>query len=150
MTLTQSWRVDDVPVTPAGERRGWQAAGSEGGLPPAATGDGGTDRERAAKVHALYRDVNSNIVKLLDRFAVEPQESRLQIHCECGRNDCTETVSLQREEYDRARAVPTHFIVATGHALLGIERIVQENGRQTVVELDADLSRLLTTVPNRT
>jgi len=49
-------------------------------------------------------------------------------------------VNLQREEYDRARAVPTHFIVATGHALLGVDRIVQENGsgRQTVVELDAN------------
>ncbi len=122
-----------------GEKRSHQAAGIKGGLPPAVAHQGESDRERAAKVHAVYRDVNANIVVLLDRFTVEPQESSLQIHCECGRNDCTETVSLQREEYDRARAVPTHFIVATGHALLGIERIVRENGRHTVVELDADL-----------
>ncbi len=114
------------------------------------TDEGENDRERAAKVHALYRDVNANIVMLLDRFTVEPQESSLRIHCECGRDDCTETVNLRREEYDRARAVPTHFIVATGHALLGIERIVQENGRHAVVELDADLESVADDRPDRT
>ena len=132
-----------------GERRSQQAAG-EGGLPPAVTDEAETDREIAAKVHALYRDVNANIVVLLDRFTAEPQESRLQIHCECGRNDCTETVSLQREEYDRARAVPTHFIVAMGHAPLGIERIVQQNGQHAVVELDADLESVADDRPDRT
>ena len=114
------------------------------------TDEAETDREIAAKVHALYRDVNANIVVLLDRFTAEPQESRLQIHCECGRNDCTETVSLQREEYDRARAIPTHFIVATGHAPLGIECIVQENGQHTVVDLGADRDSGADDRPDRT
>ena len=127
-----------------------QAAGGKGGPPPAATGDGETDRERAAKVHAIYRAVNANIVVLMDRFTVEPQESNLQIHCECGRNDCTETVNLQREEQDRARAVPTHFIVATGHAPVGVERIVQENGQHTVVELGADQDSVTDDRPDRT
>ncbi len=118
-----------------GEKRSHQAAGGKEGLPPAVADDGKSDRQSAAPVHALFRDVNANIVKLLDRFCVEPQESSLRIHCECGRNDCSETVGLQREDYDRARAVPTHFIVTSAHAPLGIERIVQENGQYTVVEL---------------
>ncbi len=130
--------------------RSWQAAGGRGGLPPAVTDDGETDRESAAKVHALYRAVNANIVMLLDRFTVEPQESSLRIHCECGRDDCTETVSLQRDEYDRARAVPTHFIVATSHTPLGIERIVQKNGQHTVVELGADQDSVTDDRPDRT
>ncbi len=133
-----------------GEKRSHQAAGSKGGLPPAVADKGESDREGAAKVHALYRAVNANIVMLLDRFTVEPQESSLRIHCECGRNDCTETVSLQRDEYDRARAVPTHFIVATGHALLGIECIVQENGQHTVVDLGADRDSGADDRPDRT
>ena len=138
-------------MTLVGEKRSHQAAGGKGGLPPAVTDEGEIDRrERAANVHALYRAVNANIVVLLDRFTVEPQESRLQIHCECGRNDCTETVSLQREEYDRARAVPTHFIVATSHTPLGIERIVQQNGQHAVVELDADLESVADDRPDRT
>ena len=137
-------------MTLVGEKRSHQAAGGKGGLPPAVTDDGETDRESAGKVHALYRAVNANIVVLLDRFTVEPEESSLRIHCECGRDDCTETVNLQRDEYDRARAVPTHFIVAMGHAPLGIERIVQQNGQHAVVELDADLESVADDRPDRT
>ncbi len=133
-----------------GEKRSHQAAGSKGGLPPAVADKGESDREGAARVHALYRAVNANIVMLLDRFTVEAQESSLQIHCECGRDDCTETVNLQREEYDRARAVPTHFIVATSHPPLGIERIVQQNGQHAVVELDADQDSVTDDRPDRT
>jgi hypothetical protein len=100
--------------------------------------EGDTDSGSTANVHELYRDVNANIVMLLDRFAVELQDSSMRVHCECGRIDCTETVSLLRDEYEHARANRTHFIVATGHAPPGITRIVRETGQYTVVELGGD------------
>lgn len=137
-------------MTLVGEKRSHQAAGGKGGLPPAVADEGETDRESAATVHALLRFVNANIVMLLDRFTVEPEESSLRIHCECGRDDCTETVSLQRDEYDRARAVPTHFIVATSHTPIGIEHIVQQNGEHAVVEFDADQDSVTDERPDRT
>ena len=122
-------------MTHVEERGSHQAAGGEGGLPPAVSDGGDTDSASAETVHELYRDVNANIVMLLDRLTVEPQDSGMKVHCECGRLECTETVSLLREDYERARANPTHFIVATGHAPPGITCVVRETGRYTVVEL---------------
>jgi hypothetical protein len=100
-----------------------------------AADDDALDREVAAKRHELYRAVNTNIVALVDRFNAGLPDSMLQVYCECGRNECTETMSLQRDEYESARAVATHFLAATGHALPNVERVVLDKGRYTVVEL---------------
>jgi hypothetical protein len=114
-----------------------QAAGGDRAPPPVATDDGTLEREGAAQRHEIYRVVNANIVALLDRFdaGLRESESRVEIYCECGRRECTETVNLWRDEYERARAVATHFIAATGHALPNVERVVQDNGRYMIVEL---------------
>ena len=125
-------------MTHVEERGSHQAAGGEGGLPPAVSDGGDTDSASAETVHELYRDVNANIVMLLDRLTVEPQNSGMRVHCECGRLECTETVSLLREEYERARANPTHFIAASGHAPPGITGVVRETGGYMVVELGGD------------
>lgn len=112
-----------------------RAAGGDGAPPPDATADRAIGREGAAQRHELYRYVNANIVALLDRFNSGLQEPILQVYCECGRNECAETVSLRRDEYERARADATHFVAATGHALPNVERVVLDNGRYIIVEL---------------
>lgn len=112
-----------------------RAAGGDGSRPPVATDDDAIDRDVAAQRHELYRAVNANIVVLLDRFNAGMPESMLQVYCECGRSECTETISLRRDEYECARAVATHFLGATGHALPKVERVVLEKDRYIVVEL---------------
>jgi hypothetical protein len=96
---------------------------------------GDTNRERAAEQHALYRAVNAHIVALLDRFNSGLPESSVEVYCECGRSECTEKVSLSRDEYERARSSTIHFLAAPGHTLPNVERVILDNGRYTVVEL---------------
>ena len=56
-----------------------------------------------------------------------------EYRCECPR-DCGVLVSLTVDEYEAVRSVPTHFVVAPGHLLIGVEVVVRENSRLTVVE----------------
>ena len=84
---------------------------------------------------ALYRAVNANIVGLLDRCDSGVPESALELLCECGRSECTERVSLSRDEYERARSAGAHFLATPGHALPDVERVILDNGRYSVVEL---------------
>ena len=53
--------------------------------------------------------------------------------CECA-TDCDALVSLTIREYEAARDVPTYFIVAPGHLLVGVEVLVQETPRFAIVE----------------
>jgi hypothetical protein len=103
--------------------------------PLSGAGDDALDRDVAAGRHELYRAVNTNIVALVDRFNAGLPESMFQVCCECGRSECTEMISLRRDEYESARVVATHFLAATGHALPNVERVVLDKGRYTVVEL---------------
>ena len=53
--------------------------------------------------------------------------------CECARG-CDAVVSLTIREYETVREVPTYFIVAPGHLLVGVEVLVQETARFAIVE----------------
>src|SRR6185436_17615532 len=53
--------------------------------------------------------------------------------CECPR-DCDVLLSLTADEYEAVRSVPTHFVIASGHLLVGVEVVVRENSRFVVVE----------------
>jgi hypothetical protein len=53
--------------------------------------------------------------------------------CECTRG-CDALVSLTTDEYEAVRKVPTHFIAAPGHLIVGVEVVVRESARFQVVE----------------
>jgi hypothetical protein len=53
--------------------------------------------------------------------------------CECTRG-CDVPVSLTIDEYERVRGVPTHFIAAPGHLVVGVEVVVADGPRYQVVE----------------
>jgi hypothetical protein len=53
--------------------------------------------------------------------------------CECGR-ECAVLVSLTSEEYEDVRKVPTHFIAAPCHLVVGVEVVVRTTSRYLVVE----------------
>ena len=82
---------------------------------------------RAAQDESVERDVNEQIEEA--SAPVGPAEYR----CECPR-DCDVLLSLTVDEYEAVRSVPTHFIIAPGHLLVGVEVVVRENSRYTVVE----------------
>jgi hypothetical protein len=82
---------------------------------------------RAAQDESDERDVNEQIGETSIRASLA------EYTCECPRG-CDVLVSLTADEYEAVRSVPTHFVVAPGHLLVGVEVVVRENSRFTVVE----------------
>jgi hypothetical protein len=84
----------------------------------------------SARNQLLFREVNERIREVLDS-----QEDSTEFLCECSRDDCTETILLSLEEYDRIRSSPNHFLAEPGH---GRGRIVHQTDRFVTVELTAE------------
>lgn len=87
--------------------------------------------KRLARNESLYREVNERISEVNAVFDVDGRADYL---CECGRPDCTDTMSLTHGEYERVRTVPTHFFVKPGHEDPSVERVVQQNDGYLVVQ----------------
>jgi hypothetical protein len=58
--------------------------------------------------------------------------------CECSDVDCSGTLEVTLEEYDRIRSVPTWFVLTPGHADPTIDRVVNENAAFVVVDGSTD------------
>jgi hypothetical protein len=84
---------------------------------------------RSARNQFLFREVNERIREVLD------SQGSTEFLCECSRDDCTETILLSLEEYDRIRSSPNHFVAEPGH---GRGRIVHQTDRFVTVELTAE------------
>jgi hypothetical protein len=88
-------------------------------------------QQRVAKNEALFRRVNERIEEINEALA---GDSEAEFLCECGNDDCTEPVSLTLSEYEEVRSNPTHFLIAHGHDVVDVERVVRETDRYAVVE----------------
>lgn len=86
-----------------------------------------SERERRlAQNEAFWRRVNE----------LDPPDPGVMntIFCECGKLECAERVPMTASEYAEARARSTTFVVAPGHELLEIERVVATTDRYRLVE----------------
>jgi hypothetical protein len=57
----------------------------------------------------------------------------LDFLCECSRQDCLEKLRMTIVEYEHVRREPTDFVVAPGHQVAEIERVLSEKDRFAVV-----------------
>ncbi len=83
-----------------------------------------------ARTQSLFREVNERI----ETITSEERLAESEIACECADMDCVESIRLTLNEYEAVRRIPTHFLVAPGHDLPEIERVVEKNERYFVVE----------------
>lgn len=90
-------------------------------------------KHRAARNEALFRQVNERVKDVSDAFASIDQ-SPIDFVCECGRQSCTEPISLTLAEYEQVRATPTHFVVLPEHVLPDVEVVIREGDGYVVVE----------------
>lgn len=88
-------------------------------------------QQRAAKNEGLFRRVNERIEEINEALAGDSESDFL---CECGNDDCTAPVSLTLSEYEEVRSNPTHFLIAPGHDIIDLERVIRETDRYAVVE----------------
>jgi len=90
-------------------------------------------KHQIARNEALFREVNERLEEVSPGRSTEMTE----FLCECGDADCTETVALRDEEYDRVRSDPLLFAVLPGHEIPDVEEILASNERFSLVRKHA-------------
>jgi hypothetical protein len=89
-------------------------------------------QRRLAFNEALVREVNEAVEGLAaDWF--EPEE-RIEFRCECADPACEQRVFLTRDDYLGVRADARWFVVAAGHEVPDLERVLHPIGEAHVVE----------------
>lgn len=81
-------------------------------------------RERLARNEAVFREVNERIEKLMRDGDWLGESESLEVLCECGKRDCAEPLRLTVSDYERVREEPTDFLVARGHVIPEIEKVI--------------------------
>jgi hypothetical protein len=84
--------------------------------------------ERLARNQTLFREINECVQEVAD--SNEP----IRFICECSHVGCEATLELGRAQYEKVRSEPTHFIVARGHDLPELERVVAVTDGYVIVE----------------
>jgi hypothetical protein len=85
--------------------------------------------ERLARNQALFREVNERV-----NGVRSPMVSLVEFVCECSDPSCTKSLSAAPGEYEAVRGDPKRFMIARGHEIREIERVVFDNDRFLVVE----------------
>jgi hypothetical protein len=96
--------------------------------------------ERLARNENLFREINERV---RDIAAAHGRDTHLySFHCECSNTDCTLRVTLDLADYEAVRAHGNRFIVATGHDLPEIERVIEKRPSWWVIEKEGDAGEL--------
>jgi hypothetical protein len=88
--------------------------------------------ERKGENEAFFRELNER----LEQHAVDKRVASglFEIVCECSLEACTQRLRVTFTDYESIRKEETWFILAAGHADLGIERIVTATPEYEIVE----------------
>ena len=96
---------------------------------------GRTVEKRRARNEALFREVNERIETIGRELSDgDLPLKRLQLVCECGREDCTEVLEATVAEYESVRADARRFLVLPGHEHTDTARVVERTSHYFVVE----------------
>jgi hypothetical protein len=94
---------------------------------------------------AIFRQVNEQIRDL--NRDLPSGTGTLTVICECGHSDCTERLELTVSSYERVRSDSRLYVIAPGHEIPAVERVIEQADGFDVVEKDegppAELSKKL-------
>jgi hypothetical protein len=99
-------------------------------------------RQRLARNEAAFRALNERVQDVTEELAFDgviDMPDVAECVCECADPDCTARLRVSRADYQRARAGEATFIVALGHELPEIERVVYDGDGFSIVEKDPSL-----------
>ena len=100
-----------------------------------------TREERIGLNEAVFREVNERIEQLAEAFDLK--EEQLDLLCECGRADCVERISMNREAYEEVRSDAHQFAIRPGHDEPDVERVVgHRNGYDLVQKFKGASERI--------
>jgi len=90
---------------------------------------------RVASNEGLLRDVNDRIEEVMQRFVDGEEQSEADeadFLCECGQENCAETVRMSFREYENVRCEEMLFVVFPGHEDHDVEEVVSQSARYNV------------------
>lgn len=96
-------------------------------------------KRRLVENETLFREVNEKIKQLASALhGPEPYD----FVCECSNRDCDRLVTLTLAQYENVRAQGDRFLVAQGHVLPDIERVVESHAEYEVVDKDDEVEAI--------
>ena len=95
--------------------------------------------KQIARNESLFREVNERIEELAETMYKSAHGGFL---CECGDVDCSETLSLMLDVYERVRDDPHRFVIKRGHQIAEFEKVVEETDEYAVVEKEGDAAEV--------
>lgn len=90
-------------------------------------------KRRLVHNEEVFKAVNEEVKEA----HAEDDADRTAFVCECADRSCAERVLLSAGEYRAVRADPRRFVVAPGHTVPELERVVERHPGYDVVEKDA-------------
>jgi hypothetical protein len=90
---------------------------------------------RIAENEVRFRAINERLEADLRRLPSDGEP--VGFICECGHPECTESVPLTIDEYERVRADPVLFALLPGHEIDDVEDVVTVTDRYVVVRKKA-------------
>jgi diaminopimelate decarboxylase len=97
--------------------------------------------QRVSRNEAVYRAVNREIEQVSEELGEGPQD-QLTVICECGQEDCAQTIDLTHAEYEDAHEQRDRFVVAPGHEDEQLEHVVKRDKRYLVVDKFGEAERI--------
>jgi hypothetical protein len=91
---------------------------------------------RHAANEAAYRRVNERIRRYKER---DDRADPMAFRCECAEGACIDAIHVGLDDYRRVRRHPMRFIVAPGHDVPELERVLERHSRYWVVQKNADI-----------
>jgi hypothetical protein len=88
------------------------------------------DEAEMARTESAFREVNEAIATTAARFDADETD----FVCECADPRCAHRLTAELDDYDEVRSEPTRFLLAPGHDLPEIERVVERTDGYHVVE----------------
>jgi anti-anti-sigma factor len=89
-------------------------------------------KQRIVKNEQAFRDYNNRRLQAED---VEPTDTveLLPFVCECGDQDCIETLAVTAAQFVEAHAAPNLFLIKPGHVYPDVERVISEQPTFAIV-----------------
>ena len=98
--------------------------------------------QRLVTSQILFREVNERVLE-----ALGSHEGPIDFLCECSNESCIATLLLEVETYERVRAHPNLFLIASGHESVEVDRVVDQGDGYLLVEKTVDVERIVASDP---
>ena len=102
------------------------------------------ERERrVVENEARFRLVNERIRDVVNSEpGLDESAEDIMLVCECGHADCTESISVPPSTYEWTRHAPSRFVIASGHEIPDLERVVRDGTGFSIVEKLGEATRI--------